>query len=631
MITFEELEALLESTDCLAEWIPEADWPVLELKCQGIRHEGSLALKEIIHPEDLATASLQLDRALESGLASFKRGPYRIRHPDKDYVSVMEQCLVRRQDSGKSRILSVFRIQESEAGLRADLLEAQDRLQLAMDATPDGLWDWNLKTDQVFFSAHWKNMLGYRDEEIGNDLEEWRSRVHPDDLELAMKDVQEHLEGRTAYYINEHRMRRKDGSYIWILDRGKASRESNGKPYRMIGFHTDITRHRELEDSLRAFGQELEERVSEKTIELRRQLQKFQLLFNSSNDAFIIHYLDDSEHIDSLIEVNDRACSMLAYDRSDLLLLRFSDLFPAESNPGLQQNVEALLEDGVALYRGFIQPSRGDSIPVDMSSHLFRLPDGWACFSSVRDIADRLKLEKENEEKEQLLIQQSRMASLGEMIGAIAHQWKQPLNAISMAAGMIPDSTSPEELKETEEIIIRQVDFLSRTINEFRDFFRPNQEKKPFRACESAEKLMRIMAPVLRREKIAVTIHSHEHFNFVGQGNEFQQVLLNIISNARDAFAERDIQNRTVDIYPEKKGRTGVIRIRDNAGGIPETLLPQKLFEAYVTTKGDLGTGIGLSLSRRIVEDRMGGKLSARNVEGGAEFSIEVPLAKKES
>ena len=207
MITFEELEALLESTDCLAEWIPEADWPVLELKCQGIRHEGSLALKEIIHPEDLATASLQLDRALESGLASFKRGPYRIRHPDKDYVSVMEQCLVRRQDSGKSRILSVFRIQESEAGLRADLLEAQDRLQLAMDATPDGLWDWNLKTDQVFFSAHWKNMLGYRDEEIGNDLEEWRSRVHPDDLELAMKDVQEHLEGRTAYYINEHRMR----------------------------------------------------------------------------------------------------------------------------------------------------------------------------------------------------------------------------------------------------------------------------------------------------------------------------------------------------------------------------------------------------------------------------------------
>ncbi|MGK7950805.1 MAG: PAS domain-containing protein [Xenococcaceae cyanobacterium] len=102
------------------------------------------------------------------------------------------------------------------------LKQNEERWQLALQGNKDGIWDWNVKTNEVFFSPRWKEMLGYEDREISNHLDEWSKRVHPDDLETALQDVQNHLARKTDYYVNEHRLKCKDGSYKWILDRGKA-------------------------------------------------------------------------------------------------------------------------------------------------------------------------------------------------------------------------------------------------------------------------------------------------------------------------------------------------------------------------------------------------------------------------
>lgn len=125
------------------------------------------------------------------------------------------------------------------------LEENEARWRSVLDGTNQGVWDWNAQTDKVYFSSKWKSMLGYEDDEVGDDLTEWSGKVHPDDLVQVMADLNRHFNGESDYYENEHRVRCKDGSYKWILDRGRAiSRDQDGKPLRVIGTHTDVTNRR---------------------------------------------------------------------------------------------------------------------------------------------------------------------------------------------------------------------------------------------------------------------------------------------------------------------------------------------------------------------------------------------------
>lgn len=131
------------------------------------------------------------------------------------------------------------------------LHQREERLALVMRATNDGIFDWDLRTDEVYYSPRWKSMLGYEDEEIPNHFEAWRVRVHPDDLERALHTVQAYLAGESDQFQLEHRLRHKDGRYCWILARGLALRNGGGEPYRMVGSHTDITERKVAEEELR--------------------------------------------------------------------------------------------------------------------------------------------------------------------------------------------------------------------------------------------------------------------------------------------------------------------------------------------------------------------------------------------
>lgn len=132
-----------------------------------------------------------------------------------------------------------------------ELMKAQERLYFALDAVNDGLWDLKLETGEVFTSQRWKEMLGYAEHEISPDINFWRNAVHPDDIKSTLQILQDHLDGKTAAYNTEYRLRCKDGSYKWILDRGKViARAQNGKPLRMIGTHTDIDQRKQVEEAL---------------------------------------------------------------------------------------------------------------------------------------------------------------------------------------------------------------------------------------------------------------------------------------------------------------------------------------------------------------------------------------------
>ncbi|MGA9378090.1 MAG: diguanylate cyclase, partial [Phormidium sp.] len=149
------------------------------------------------------------------------------------------------------------------------LQESEERWQLALRGNNDGIWDWNIKTNEVFFSNRWKEMLGYPENEISHHLSEWEKRVHPDDLMQVKELIQAHFAKATPFYISEHRVICKDGSYKWILDRGQALWDENGHPIRMTGSHTDITQRKQMEEALHQANEELKGWVNQ--LEQRNQ------------------------------------------------------------------------------------------------------------------------------------------------------------------------------------------------------------------------------------------------------------------------------------------------------------------------------------------------------------------------
>lgn len=232
-------------------------------------------------------------------------------------------------------------------------------------------------------------------------------------------------------------------------------------------------------------------------------------------------------------------------------------------------------------------------------------------------------------EKDQLLIQQSRMAAMGEMLGNIAHQWRQPLNVLGLKIQEIGLSYelggfSKELLDDNIARTMEILQHMSQTIDDFRDFTAPDREKSLFSLNQVVAKTVSLIEESFREQGIAVEVDSSGEPMIDGYPNEYAQVLLNILMNAQDAFQERQTTAARIGIRSfERDGRV-VVTITDNAGGIRQEIM-DRIFDAYFTTKElGKGTGVGLFMSKNIIEKRMGGRLSVRNVEDGAEFIIEV-------
>ena len=238
---------------------------------------------------------------------------------------------------------------------------------------------------------------------------------------------------------------------------------------------------------------------------------------------------------------------------------------------------------------------------------------------------------EENRKKDELLAQQSKLAAMGEMMGNIAHQWRQPLNAIGMQNLKMEtlmdfnEKITKEEYTPIGKSIEMQLNYMSKTIDDFRDFFVINKSKTNFEIIKCIEKPLNILKPQLTSLHINYCL-SGESFIINGLESEFQQVILNIITNAKDSMVEHKIQNKIIKINTKIDNQNGIISIQDNAGGIPENII-NRVFEPYYTTKEQgKGTGIGLYISKTIIIDNMKGELSVSNIDDGASFEIKLPI-----
>ena len=228
-------------------------------------------------------------------------------------------------------------------------------------------------------------------------------------------------------------------------------------------------------------------------------------------------------------------------------------------------------------------------------------------------------IEDEKRVQQSLLLQQSRLASMGEMISIIAHQWRQPLNFLSYSFMHIKNNCRNDEeailtIKEANE----QLQYMSQTIENFRNFYNPSKNKNSFSIESACSNILKIVTPTLTPIGIKIELIAKKDFDFFANSNEFEQVILNLVNNAKDAFIERKIKNPIINITINEN----IITVCDNAGGIVKEH-QSKIFEPYFSTK-DNSDGIGLYIAKTIIETEIKGKLSLENREDGSCFKIEL-------
>ena len=235
---------------------------------------------------------------------------------------------------------------------------------------------------------------------------------------------------------------------------------------------------------------------------------------------------------------------------------------------------------------------------------------------------------EELHEKEYMLLQQSRTAAMGEMINNIAHQWRQPLNSLGLSVQQLRlfydlGHFSEDFLYNTVDNSMKLIHHMSQTIDDFRNFFRPDKERREFNVKDTICNALNLIEGSIKNMSVAIVANLNDELLIYGYPNEYAQVVLNVLSNAKDAFEERSTEHPALEITSVNVAGKSVVTIRDNAGGIPEDIIG-KVFDPHFSTKGPKGTGIGLFMTKNIVERNMNGRITVCNIGDGAEFRIEV-------
>ncbi|MEZ4600652.1 MAG: CHASE4 domain-containing protein [Syntrophotaleaceae bacterium] len=357
-----------------------------------------------------------------------------------------------------------------------------------------------------------------------------------------------------------------------------------------------------------------------------------------------------------ILEANTAFAEILGYSKIELRGMTLYEIFAGPSS-GVDKDVAGVkISKQRFLGERTFRRKDGGLVLVEQSANIIPGEKEVLCMV-LRDITERKRVEEilrekgeqlealnstleqrvqdevaKNREKDHVLIQQNRQAAMGEMVDHIAHQWKQPLTSLSITAQLLEDSYRNHEL--TDELVEEAtgkmedlVQHMSQTIEVFRDFYSPDKRKIVFNIKESIDLALSFIASALRLDSIEVEMEAEPRLMAAGYPKEYTQVLLNLLSNARDALKQTNPEKPRIKISGFAEDNRVVVLIADNAGGIPEGIM-ERIFDPYFSTKGESGgTGVGLYMSRNIIEKNMGGKLEVRMIEKGAEFRIEVPCA----
>jgi PAS domain S-box-containing protein len=453
----------------------------------------------------------------------------------------------------------------------------------------------------------------------------------------------------------QYRLRRQDTGESWVGSYSYAPiRNHDGAVLGAVVTARDITAQKQAEEMLR---------LSE---------EKFAKAFAHNSAAIVLSRLEDGRYI----EVNETWLAMVGYQREEIIgkTPHELEIWPA---PDRGRIIEILQRQRSVHNLEFALRKRsGESTFVLASADVLTLAGDEVIVWSIVDITDRKQAEaalKDREEQlrkakdeleirvaertreleqthralqkeiidrltaleslrrnEQLLIQQSRLAAMGEMLANISHHWRQPLNHLGLLLQDLPVTCEMGEMDH--EYLLGAVQkgmdiifHLSRTIDTFGSLLRDDTEaeKQPFSANDAVATTIMLFEGTLAALNVDLRVEQTEDVVIDGSRKEFCQVIFNLVTNARDAFVSRVVQRPCLVIEVGKRDGRGIITITDNAGGIPEAIM-DKIFDPFFSTKGPRGTGIGLFMCKNIIEKSMNGSLTVRNTGDGAQFTIVI-------
>ncbi|QWR76254.1 PAS domain S-box protein [Candidatus Magnetomonas plexicatena] len=533
------------------------------------------------------------------------------------------------------------------------LTETEERLSAAFEFSTLGQAITSPEKGWLEVNSALCSIFGYTKEELVKLT--WAEMTHPDDLDADVKQFNLVLSGVKDGYSMDKRFICKDGSIVYTTLWVHCKRKKDGAVDYLIALIQDITERKRLEDAIRieielVKKREKEIRILEERLALAiegselgawdwdiqtgdvimspywKKMLGYEVheLDNKISAVMDLMYLEDKEKVSQLLEKyfageTDKFVSEIRYrhkDGSYRCILAQGKVFDW-TNDGKPLRMMGTNSD-------ITQRKQ-------MEDELKRLNINLE--SAVVEETQKRRL------NEQMLIQQSKMAAMGEMIGLIAHQWKQPINAIGLNVQDLEDCYKYGEVddKYIGNLVVStmwQIDFMAKTMDDFRNFFKPSKKKVSFDVKAAIEELLSMFINVFSKSDIDVSVKTSidtlSHTD--GYLSEFKQVVLNISNNSKDAIVSRK------KITPELQGRIEIniannddkskilISIKDNGGGIADDVI-NKIFEPYFTTKETEGTGIGLYMSKTIIETNMGGSLTVHNVDGGAEFVISLDVS----
>lgn len=463
--------------------------------------------------------------------------------------------------------------------------------------------------------------------------------------------------------------------YIYSINRKKVKLELE------VGYSRQINElNKELEEDL-----EVRKNLQEK---LQKNIEKYKKLFNGASDCIFVYMIMDEGQY-KCVDVNDRALLTLKYSELEFMKMDFNELSRENDNSFIKGIVEDIKNGYRRSYEKTIYSSEKDEIYVEINGHIIVVDDKESIVLLSRDITNRklqeqslfrsqnrfrnlintlakevnlepiksqtlledkskfnsqlehinLELEKmfkdeveDNKRKEAMIIYQSRLAAMGEMIGNIAHQWRQPLSTLSMIITNIGEEyisgeMTEEFLKLKIEKSIMMIEHMSKTIDDFRYFFNPKDEEKEFHIVEMLGYVYNFLSDHMRLNNISFYCEEKvDDLSVFGYPNHFAQVLFVIIQNACDAIISRNIPEGLIECEIDFIENRNIVKVRDNGMGVSEDNF-NKLFTQHFTTKSlDKGSGIGLYMCKEVIEKSFNGQIYAENLDKGLQIIIELPI-----
>ena len=577
-------------------------------------------LPTIIHPEDYP-------RALAASEASLRGGPrydieYRVVHRDGTVRMVHSQADVTRVESGRAArqfgvAQDVTELRRAEQEVRA----RQDMLDLAQKAARAVAFDWYIgaREGENRWSPELEAMYGLEPGTFDRTFRGWKKLVHPDDwpsVVLAIKRAEE-----SGDVAAEYRVVQKDGSVRWLQAKGRMFFDAERRPERMVGFMIDVTQRRQAEEELRAAE------------------TRFRTFVDHAMDAFFLH----DEQL-RLVDVNRQACQSLGYAREELV-----GMHPREFDVTLDEAAINRIAQRARLGEKVTFETRhrrkdGTEFPVEIRTGQFRQGDKLFHLALARDISARKLAEQTLREKDNALemartelARVSRLTTLGELTASIAHEVNQPIGAMVTNAAACTRwlAAQPPDMAEAKAALANIV----------ADGKRAGEVITRIRALTRREAPRMELLDVNRkvREVLAIAEHELKTHDIVlrtelaprlpsvaGDRVQLQQVLLNLIVNAIEAMSGVQDRARELTIVTAAEEPGGVVvEVCDSGPGLDQKD-SERVFEPFYTTKAQ-GIGIGLSISRSIVEAHGGRLWASSNQPRGAVFRFMLPLAKEGS